>query len=96
MNRLLELSSLNLLPKISDKVLDLEYKYFEDLEIHDLIMRVGSSPEEQFVQTYWELLFVPSSFIAIVGYALLIFKASWWASTPGCYFSSSCSNNSSY
>ena len=48
----------NFLPQISRKMMNLEYWCLEDREIHDLIMRVGSSPEEQFVQTYWELLFV--------------------------------------
>lgn len=72
----------SLCPAVAQKLNRLQYWCFEDSEEKDLIERVGSSPESQFTQVFWEVLFVPSYALTLGGFALLLWRAGWWV-LPG-------------
>lgn len=68
----------NLLPLIADKTANLQYWCFEDSHTHDLISRIGTSPESQLTQSFWEILFIPSYVVTLGGLAALFLHTSWW------------------
>lgn len=84
-------------PIIAQKAMDTQFWCFEDSQTRDLMSRAGSSPENQFTQTFWGVLFLPSYAVTLMGYAVIFFDAGWWVllavvalSIPAASLCSSC------
>lgn len=68
----------NLLPLIAHKTANLQYWCFEDSKTYDLISRIGTSPENQLTQSFWEMLFIPSYVVTLGGLSALFLQSGWW------------------